>query len=343
MNPRFSKLIFTLLIVLSVSLAGVWLRAHAAQNALLQSITTARADLDAAAQWTTAEQNRSAALAGDLAEKQNALTQGPGALEAMRRASALVVINQLKLAHEKHPAAPRQKQPPMPQNGNASELLSDPEYNQLYAQQEHRMTKLIQGPKLLKLGLSAEACEKAISILAEQAMALADYRQLAGSAGIKGDFAKQQAEETDRQLQTLMGDETLQRWKSMNETNTIFIPNATGSGGRGYAVESHEALVAQANSFLVPKLGIRLSYSDAPLQTKQADQLAELLANNSTKPGDRIYQIMFTDTFITKAEQVLSPVQVDALRQFQSEQQAIAKRNKLPKSSELPRSAQAPK
>ena len=189
MNPRFSKLVLALLIVASVSLAALWLHAHTAQNTLLGSIAVARADLDAAAQQTTAEQNHSATLASDLAEKQNALTQTPGALESMRRASALIVINQLKLAHENTPPAPRQKQPPMGQNGSSfPELLSDPEYNQLYAQQGRRMTKLIEGPKLRRLGLPAEACEKAITILSEQAMAFTDYRQLTGSAGIKGDF-----------------------------------------------------------------------------------------------------------------------------------------------------------
>ncbi len=343
MNPRFSKLIFALLIVLSIGLAGVWLRAHAAQNGLLASIATARADLVAAARQTTDEQNHSAALASDIDEKQTALAHAPGALEAMRRASALVVINQLKLAHEKNPPAPRQKQPPVPQNGSLNELLSDPEYNQLYAQQERRMTKLTQDPNLRKLGLSAEACEKAISILAEQAMALADYRQLTGSAGIKDDFYKHQTEATNNQLQELMGEETFQRWKAINATNTIFIPNATGSGGQSYAIESHEALVAEANSYLMPKLAIRLSYSDAPLQKQQADQLAELLANKVTKPRDNIFQIMSTDSFIEQAGQVLSPVQVDALRQFQAEQQATTKRGKLPKSSELPRNVQTTK
>ena len=140
-----------------------------------------------------------------------------------------------------------------------------------------------------------------------------------------------------------MGEETFQRWKAMNETKTVFVPNATGSGNRGYAVYSHEALVAQANSFLMPKLALRLSYSDAPLQAQQADQLAELLANNVTKPDDQIYQLRYADSFIAQAGQVLSPVQVQALREFQDELYASTKREKLPKSSELPRNTQSPK
>lgn len=343
MNPRFSKLVFALLLVLSVSLASLWLRAHIVQNALLQSIATARTDLTAAAEQTAVEQNHGAALSTDLIEKQNTLAQAPGALEAMRRTSALVVINRLKLAHEKNPPAPRQKQPPMGQYGfSFPELLSDPEYNQLYAQQERRWAKLSQGPKLRKLGLSAEACEKAISILTEDAMAYTDYRQITGSAGIKGDFYKQQTEATDHQLQELMGEEVFQRWKAMNETNTIFVPNAAGSGGRGYNVQSHEALVAQANSIIGAKLALRLSYSDAPLQRQQAGQLAEILANcvSTPGPGSYVYQAIFADSFIAQAGQVLSPVQVQALREFQAEQQARDKRYKLPKSSELPRNAQ---
>jgi len=49
--------------------------------------------------------------------------------------------------------------------------------------------------------------------------------------------------------------------------------------------------------------------------------------------------MLYDDAFIQKSAAILSPPQVEALRQFKAEQDASTKRGKLPKSSELPRNA----
>lgn len=338
MKMRPAYLGLGLLLTLSAGLAASWVHAHGTQTALKQSIASTQAQLDDTNRTSIEYQNALQRLAGEITTRETALGNSPGAFEDKRRASALAIIESLKGAHEKNPPVPRQKPPPMGPTGSLfPELLSDPEYNQLYALETRRMVKWSQGEKLKMLGVPADVLEKVISALAEQEMAFTDYRALTGSAGIRGEFYTKQKETTDRQLLDLMGEDTFKHWQKITETQNVFIPNANGNGGRGHSVPSHEALVADANRILTPRPALRLSYSDSPLQKNQADQLAEILANCSTGPGNKTYQAMYSNDFIQQAAQVLSPPQVEALRQFKAEQDASTKRTKLSKSSELPR------
>lgn len=340
MKTRPSCLGLGLLLTISAALAASWIQAHGKQAALQQSITSIQAQLDESNRTSSEYQNATRKLSAEIAALETALGNSPGALEQKRRASALAVIESLKAAHANNPPISRPKPPPMgPTGSRFPELLADPEYNQLYAQEARRLVKWSQGPKLKMLGLSTDVFEKVVSVLAEQEMAFTDYGALTGNAGIRGDFYKKQKEITDRQLLDLMGEDAFKRWQKITEVQTVFVPNANGNGGRGYSMQSHEALVTEANQYLTPKLALRLSYSDAPLQKEQASQLAEILANSCTAPGTRIYQAMFSEPFIQQAAQVLSPTQIDALKQLKAEQDASTKRGKLPKSSELPRNA----
>ena len=275
MNTRFQKIVLGLIVVLCAGLTGLWLQARTNGKTLQAALTTAQATADEALRSSAEDNNRITALNAEISEQQKALGHTPKAQETKRRAAALVVIEQLKLAHEKTPPTPRQKAPPNGPTGGPFlflELLSDPEYNQLYAQQNLRMTRYIEGRKLRELGLSPEAFEKVITILAEKQMSLTDYHQITGNTRSSGDFAKQLTEASDKALKEVMGEEIFRRWEATDEPKMVFVPNATGTGM--HAVASHEALVAQAKQYL-PKLSTRLSYTDTPLAAEQTGQLAE--------------------------------------------------------------------
>lgn len=338
-----SKFTLGLLVCVAIGAGALLIQARTTKRELLQSIASVRADLGSQDRLYSDEKKRIEQLNIEISGQQKALDILPGSLEVVRKAATLAVIDQLKQDHDKNPPAPRQKPPPTGPSGYFfPELLSDPEYNRIYAELERRMIRMTEEKKLRSLGLSDESIDKIVSVLTEHTMALTDYRAVSGKPGIPGDFSKQQNELRDRQLQALMGDETFGRWQKQHEqpeTKIVYAPNPSGNGMTGYAVQSHEALVTDAKNYLMPKLALRLSYTEAPLQNEQADQLAEILANCSAAPGKNIFKAMTEDVFIQQASQALSPLQVQALRDFQAEQQASAKRAKLPKSSELPRNS----
>lgn len=343
MNTRFQKIILGLLVVSCVCLTGLLLQAHTKGETLQGAIDAAKITDDEAIRSSVEENSRITALNAEISERQQALGNTPEAQETKRRAATLVVINQLKLAHEKNPPAARQKPPPTPASGGllfSPELLSDPEYNQLFAQQNRRRIARSEGARLHSLGLSEEVIDKVVTALTENYMAFIDYRAVSGKSGIPGDFSKQQNALMDRQLLELMGEETFKRWQKLNEppeSQVVVVPNPTGTGGRSYAMQSHESLVRDAKSYLTSKLGTRLSYTDTPLQNEQGEKLAEILANHASTPGNPVYKALYNEAFIAQSAAVLSPPQVEALRQFKAEQDASVKRSKLPKSSELPR------
>lgn len=336
---RPSKLALALLLLAGATLTGLWLRARTEEQRLRSSLARFENQQSETTRQASDETQRQAELAAEIAAREKILGNSPSALETKRRATALVVIEQIKQTHAAHPPAPREKAPPYGSSGGIffPELLSDPEYNQLYAKQSLGWMNYTEGRKLRHLGLPKDICEKALAILAEREMAFTDYRQITGQSGISGKFADQQMESTNRQLKELLGEEMFQRWDALNESKVVFAPNPNGSRQVGQVVASREALIYQARNYYVSTLSTRLSYTETPLSSEQANQLAELMVVQAGGSDSRLYRLLYDDAFIQTAGQVLSAPQAEALRQLKAERDASTKRSKLPKSSELPR------
>lgn len=339
MKTPWSRWVLWAGLISVVILAGLYLRAEIQLRNFAATLAQLEADCSSAEQ-------KAATLRSTVEQVPKETTllvvDEKSTPEETRHNATLAVIARIKAAHEATPTLqPKKRIPPPvgPMGLYFPELLSDPEYSAAYLVHLRSGLRTFKKPELLRLGLSDEVSEKIITVLAERQMALEDSKQLAGDRkGVPGKLRTAITEDTNRQLLQLMGSDVYQKYMA-SEPTVVVVPNADGKGGTGYYVPSHETLVADSRSMLVPRLATRLSFSEAPLQPAQADQLAELLAASSTGLGDRPYKIMFTDAFIEKTSAVLSPNQVEALRQLQAEQKAAEQRAKLPKSSELPRSA----
>jgi len=77
-----------------------------------------------------------------------------------------------------------------------------------------------------------------------------------------------------------------------------------------------------------------LSYTETPLTSAQAEQMAQLLAQTAptgsdTPPsGNRNPGSVITDETLSRAQGVLSPAQLQALQEIQQQQQARAQLNR---------------
>jgi len=340
-NPLSLRVLLWAGVVLAAVLGCLFLKAASH----LREITETLTQLEGESQSLERQFSALGHEVDDVGEDIAAIIGGrPASVDEVRRNANLAVIAQLKSAHEAHPPAPRKLPPPVPTNGGGGiifpELINDSEYRSaflIHSRARLRRTKL---PELLRLGLSEEAGEKSIAVLAEHEAAIYDYHQLSGNKGpaIPGVIAKNISEDTNNQLRQIMGEEIYKRYEALNASTEVTIPRVEGSRST-YNVPSHEALVARARDQYIFPLITRLSYSDNPLQLVQAEQLAELLATMSAASLKTIPGTMYSDSFTEEASKILSASQLSALRQLQGEQQASEKRSKLPKSSELPRNA----
>jgi hypothetical protein len=176
--------------------------------------------------------------------------------------------------------------------------------------------KLQHEDKLRGLGLAPATCDQVIDLMADQYMTTLDYEQLLGQEAFRGSaYAVQKGDKDkiDREIRALMTQEQYRRF-----------------------VDTQDFSNSDETRSCFTRLGTRLSYTSAPLDSRAIDQLASLLAEKSG-PRNPAYRAIRSDDFIESARALLKPEQHTALRDLRSEEDAKTKRAKLPKSSEIPR------
>ncbi|MFT3783428.1 MAG: hypothetical protein QM790_15560 [Nibricoccus sp.] len=348
MKINLSKSVIITLAFVSAGSGALWFQDRNTRDVLRASIANVEKELASSTSRQAEQRSDLERINSAVVAKEQAVRASPETLEASRTAATLAVINQIRAKRQVKPTQAKQKPPPMGPNGQLfPDLLKDPEYSKLYVSFEAQLIRSGYAPEFRQLGLNEAEAEKAVAILAEDRVAVEEFRALSGGR-TTADFTKQQAALTDKQLLELMGEERFQKWKTLTEVHESAAPTETVTLASGVTITRtglpREALVSQASSYLTGKLGLRLSYSETPLQKEQADRLAEALVSQASGEPLYIYRtmFMFTDSFVEQAKSILTPTQVQALREFQAEQEASNKRSKLPKSSELPRN-QTPK
>jgi hypothetical protein len=307
MNARWIKIATRGSWLLCLALSLLWLRSHASSRQLDAECAVVHTDNRQLAQRASALERTTAGIADEIATKRNVL--GVQSLGSPWRATVLPVIARLKQQQELSPPPPRRPGPPSGPNGIIfPELMSNPEYSRLVFLLECETTRQRMDATLAGLGLTVEAAEKVISLLAEKQVLRLDYLQLAGDNAHRDGFARaqqKQRQEIDLQIRAVMGDKAYQNFDS----DAVFTPRMT-----------------------VAPLEVRLSYSESPLRPQQADWLAALAVAGDNHRSDPL----FNESLLHQARTILDPAQWEALRQLQAERRAHERRAKLPKSSELP-------
>jgi len=221
-----------------------------------------------------------------------------------------------------------------PEGGGFARAMNSPEVQQLMSLQQKAGLDGRYASLFKKLNLNPAELELFKNLLVERQSAIMDVMAAARSQGLNGrdngDTIRKLVADTqteiDGSIRTTLGDAAYTQYKNYEST----LPQ--------------RAVVSQ--------LSQRLSYSSAPLNDTQAEQLVQILAANSpaansdnrantaaplmqafTAGNPRLGQAAaffggnstpITDTVITQAQGVLAPQQVSALQGLQQEQQAAA-------------------
>ena len=158
---------------------------------------------------------------------------------------------------------------PMQQFAAIRDLLGKPEVQALMSSQQKAAAEARYAALFKSLNLAPEQTEKLKSILADRQTTMQDVFMAAREQGIDP--------RTDRDS-----------FQKLMEATRTDINNSIKSviGENGFAqFESYEKTLPQRN--VVNQLQQRLSYSDTPLSSTQADQLVQILAANTPAPVNR--------------------------------------------------------
>lgn len=284
------------------------------------------ADTAQSAQW--------GALKRRLRESQGAIVERKRAvlvsLSAAERARETVgpLVERLKAAQAGRPPVSNLPPPPTAAGGGMffPELMSDPEYNRLYARVQRSFVARHFGGVLRGLGVNEESIEKAVDLLAEAQASAMDLQNLTGTrpgegtSGAVVQLRQKQEDETQQQLKALLGDKIYRRYKEETE--------GVGSQGK-YATESLER---------------RLYYSEAPLTAEQRERLQAYEAaqgygsreffqkqNQASREARKTGVIPVDEAKRAFYRSVLTPRQMEAVEELHAEAEAGLKRSLLPK------------
>jgi len=213
--------------------------------------------------------------------------------------------------------------------GPAMQMLESPEMRQLMAIQQKGRLDSRYAALFKSLGLPPEKLDKFKQLLVDKQSAAMDVMAEARAQGLVGpdsraqiqDLLKSTNQELDDSIRSTLGDAGYEQYQQYDRT--------------------------QSQRALVDQLASRLSYTDSPLTAQQAQQLVPLLAGNApatsgsdgaanvhltatvSGPGGNASMIIgdssgatLTNESVAAAQDILTPSQVDALRQLQAEQLA---------------------
>lgn len=217
---------------------------------------------------------------------------------------------------------------PIPGGGRFPQFLENPEAQRLMAVQQRGALDQRYGALFRMLNLPPDQLERLKDLLVERQTAGVDVLAAARSQGLSNrenraeirSLLEATQAEVDESIRALLGESGYQRYEYYNST--------------------------QPQRAAVGRLEQRLSYSTLPLSASQSEQLVQLLAAQSPSgtaaASPRFARAAFfgggpgtpiTDELVTQAATILSPVQLDALRQLQQEQQAQARLGQLMRES----------
>lgn len=203
-------------------------------------------------------------------------------------------------------------------------LMQDPEFARALMTQQKAALDLRYADLFRKLNLSPAQVDRLKDLLIERQSAAADVMAAARAEGVDGRDAREQLRdlvratqaETDKAIRTFLGDAGYEAYQSYERT--------------------------QPQRTLVGQLETKLSYTGAPLQETQKDQLVRILADSAPQgargnannvifagrgfdgpaPLPMAGGVTITDEALTRAQGILSQAQLAALKQMQTEQQA---------------------
>jgi hypothetical protein len=207
--------------------------------------------------------------------------------------------------------------------GRLPQLLENPEAQRLMAMQQRSALDQRYGALFRYLNLPPAQLERLKDLLVERQTAAMDVLAAARSQGLNNrenrgeirSLLEAAQSEVDDGIRALLGESDYQRYQYYNST--------------------------QPQRAAVGRLEQRLSYSPLPLTSTQSEQLVQLLANQPSSNSSRVparpglagmfggQAAVISDEAVTQAATILSPVQLEALRQLQAEQQAQARLGQL--------------
>lgn len=231
--------------------------------------------------------------------------------------------------------------PPEPRGfGRALAAFDSPEAQRLLALQQKGALDANYADLFRRLNLTPAQLEEFKDLLVEKRTAVADVLAAARSQGLTGRDSRDEIRalvqdtqaEVDDHIRALLGDSGYQQYQNYERT--------------------------QPQRAVTNTLEQRLSYTGTPLTPQQTDQLVQILAANAST-GRQAQPASFTainlgggmrtgfvsggsgaaitDQALQQAAGVLSPAQLDALRQIQAEQQAEAQLSQLMRNQFPPR------
>lgn len=217
------------------------------------------------------------------------------------------------------PAAESRERGPRRRPVRLEELLQDPEFAAAWHTQQKAMLDGPYAALFQRLRLPPEQTDQLKSLLAERFTARMDVMNAARAQGLSG-------RENRAELQQLLEQAQAEIDQGIREL----------LGEAGYAeFQRYEQTGPQRST--VRQLEQRLSYSGAPLTPAQAETLVTILSDTpGSTPSGRSDVVLFgpaattapgppgavSDAAIARAQAILSPQQVEALRQLQREQAA---------------------
>ncbi|MDE3084689.1 MAG: hypothetical protein KGJ37_05655 [Verrucomicrobiota bacterium] len=220
-----------------------------------------------------------------------------------------------------NPSIDQRQRGPGNRLNNFTALMNNPEFVKLLnARQKGALDSSYAG-LFKQLGLTPAQLDQFKNLLVEKQSAARDVLTAAREQGL--DFR------TDRDAVKQL----------LDQANAEIDNNIRSTlGDSAYAqYKNYEQTLPQRN--IVNQLQQSLSYTSAPLTDDQANQLIQILANNASSSNANSMRMIFgpqgvtfggqqskiTDQTIAQAQGVLSPAQIDALKQLQQQQQAQAK------------------
>lgn len=196
------------------------------------------------------------------------------------------------------------------------ELMEDPEFAAAWQAQQKAALDGPYAPLFRKLNLTPQQVDRLKTLLAERSTARMDVMSAAREQGFTG-------RESRDEIRTLMQATQAEIDASIREV----------LGEQGFSqLQQYERTAPQRT--VVNQLESRLSYSSAPLTSAQSEALVNILAETSGSRGRTTTAGMYfspgsfgppaaiSDSALVRAQAVLSPDQLAALRQIQADQQA---------------------
>lgn len=324
---RAKPFLLVLFVLVAVVLGVAWLRLRTQTEALRAERRTLEAAHAARQLSRSALERRLVESQAMVAERKRSVLVTLSAAERARLTLGSLV-QRLKAGQAGRTLVASLPPPPIAAGGGMffPELMSDPEYNRLFARVQRRFTERRFGAVLRQLGVNEEAIGKAVDLLTEDQASAMDLHNLAGTtpaSGMTGPFAHvrvQQREDTQKQLKALLGDENYNRYKYETE----------GAGAQlKHATENLER---------------RLYYSDEPLSAEQQARLQSYEAAQDYGSREYFQKVAKFDREARKTgvipvdaaklafyRSVLTPRQMEAVEELHREREAALKRELLPK------------